>query len=168
MVQIVTRKAEEKAMGIQEQDTVDYRQRFAIPESDGLEPEERTAVYKRSQTLHSTVHSQDSQVIFLTSNFNFYMVKIQFLFMLWRLIHFYLPKRAGVSHCDTQPQVCTPCGLITERSSACPLLATTRRSRLRGAHKIYVKLALANFFEMFNIGVSLVLIMISGHFFLVE
>ena len=50
MVQIVTRKAEEKGMGIQEQDTVDYRERFAIPDSDGLEPEERTAVYKRSRS----------------------------------------------------------------------------------------------------------------------
>ena len=65
------------------------------------------------QTLHSTVNSQDSQVIFLTSNFNFYMVKIQFLFMLWQLIQELLPKRVGVSHCDTQPQVCTPCGLIS-------------------------------------------------------
>ena len=33
---MVTRKAEEKAMGIQEQDTVDYME---IPDSDGLEPE---------------------------------------------------------------------------------------------------------------------------------
>ena len=41
---MVIRMAEEKAMGIQEQDTVDYRERFAIPDSDGLEPEERTCV----------------------------------------------------------------------------------------------------------------------------
>ena len=47
---MVTRKAEEKVMGIQEQDTVDYRERFAIPDSDGLEPEEITAVYKRSRS----------------------------------------------------------------------------------------------------------------------
>ena len=47
LVQIVTRKAKEKAMGIQEQDTVDYRERFAIPDSDGLEPEGRIAVYKK-------------------------------------------------------------------------------------------------------------------------
>ena len=64
MVQIVTRKAEEKAMGIQEQDTVDYKERFAIPDSDGLEPEERTAVYKRSRSdTTSTIHSQDSHWI---------------------------------------------------------------------------------------------------------
>ena len=50
IVQMVTRKAEEKAMGIQEQDIVDYRERFAIPDSDGLEPEERTTVYKRSRS----------------------------------------------------------------------------------------------------------------------
>ena len=50
----------EKAMGIQEQDTVDYREKFAIPDSDGLEPEERTPVSKRSRSdTTSTVHSQD-------------------------------------------------------------------------------------------------------------
>ena len=32
LVQMVIRKAEEKAMGIQEQDTIDYREKFAIPE----------------------------------------------------------------------------------------------------------------------------------------
>jgi hypothetical protein len=61
LIQMVIRKAEEKAMGIQEQDTVDYRKRFAIPNSDGLEPKERTAVYKRSRSgTTSTVHSQVS------------------------------------------------------------------------------------------------------------
>ena len=56
--------AEEKAMGIQEWDTVDYRERVAIPDSDGLEPEERTAVYKRSRSdTTSTIHSQDSHWI---------------------------------------------------------------------------------------------------------
>lgn len=61
LVQMVIRKAEEKAMGIQEQDTIDYRERFAIPDSDGLEPEERTDVHKRSRSdTMSTVHSQDS------------------------------------------------------------------------------------------------------------
>ena len=45
-------------MGIQEQDTIDYRGRFAIPDSDGLEPEERTAVHKISRS--DTVHPQDS------------------------------------------------------------------------------------------------------------
>jgi hypothetical protein len=37
LVQIVIRKAEEKTMCIQEQDTIDYRDRFAIPDSEGLE-----------------------------------------------------------------------------------------------------------------------------------
>ena len=61
LVQMVIRKAEEKAMGIQEQDTIDYREKFAIPDSDGLEPEERTDVHKRSRSeTMSTVHSQDS------------------------------------------------------------------------------------------------------------
>ena len=36
------------------------------------------------------------------------MVKIQFLFMLWQLIQELLPKRVGMSHCDTQPQLCPP------------------------------------------------------------
>jgi hypothetical protein len=45
LVQMVI-KAEEKAMGIKEQDTVDYREKFAMPDSDGLEPEERTHVSK--------------------------------------------------------------------------------------------------------------------------
>ena len=64
LVQIVIRMAEEKAMGIQERDTVDYRERVAIPDSDGLEPEQRTAVYKRSRSdTTSTIHSQDSHWI---------------------------------------------------------------------------------------------------------
>ena len=46
LVQMVIRKAEEKAMGIQEQDTVDYREKFAIPDSDGLEPEENPCIQK--------------------------------------------------------------------------------------------------------------------------
>ena len=63
LVQIVTRKAEEKAMGIQEQDTVDYRDKFAIPDSEGPEPEERTDVHKRSRSdTISTTHSQDSYI----------------------------------------------------------------------------------------------------------
>ena len=33
LVQMVIRKAEERAMGIQEQDTVNFRERFAIPDS---------------------------------------------------------------------------------------------------------------------------------------
>ena len=37
---MVIRKAEEKAMGVQEQDTVDYREKFVILDGDGLEPEE--------------------------------------------------------------------------------------------------------------------------------
>ena len=58
---MVIRKAEEKAMDIQEQDTVDYQEIFAIPDSDGFEPEERTVVYKRSGSDTTlTVHSQDS------------------------------------------------------------------------------------------------------------
>ena len=60
-MQMVIRKAEERAMGIQEQDTIDYRERFAIPDSDGLEPEESTAVHKRSRSdTMSIIHSQDS------------------------------------------------------------------------------------------------------------
>ena len=31
LVQVVIRKAEEKTIGIQEQDTVDFRDKFAIP-----------------------------------------------------------------------------------------------------------------------------------------
>ena len=38
----------EKAIGIQEQDTVDDRKKFTIPDRNGLEPEESTPVYKRS------------------------------------------------------------------------------------------------------------------------
>ena len=58
LVQMVIRKAEEPAMGIQEQDTVDYRERFAIPDIDGLEPEEYTKDLGHNTT--STVHSQVS------------------------------------------------------------------------------------------------------------
>ena len=50
---MVIRKAEEKAMGIQEQDTVDYREKFAIPDSDGLE-QKREHMYPNDlgQTLY--------------------------------------------------------------------------------------------------------------------
>jgi hypothetical protein len=37
-------------MGIQEQDTIDHRERFVITDSDGLEPEKRTDVHKRSRS----------------------------------------------------------------------------------------------------------------------
>jgi hypothetical protein len=60
-VQMVIRKAEERAMGIQEQVTVYYRERFAIPDSDGLEPEEKADAQKRSRSdTVSTTYSQDS------------------------------------------------------------------------------------------------------------
>ena len=47
--------------GIQEQDTVDYRDKITIPSSDSSEPEERTDVHKRSRSdTVSATHSQDS------------------------------------------------------------------------------------------------------------
>ena len=41
LVQMVIGKAEERVVGIQEQVKVDYGARFAIPDSEGPEPEER-------------------------------------------------------------------------------------------------------------------------------
>ena len=64
-MKILIRKAEEKAMGIQEERTDDYRRRNSIPDSEDILPEEQPG----QSTLHqkrvraggtSTVRSQDS------------------------------------------------------------------------------------------------------------
>ena len=69
LVQMVIGKAEERVVGIQEQVKVDYGARFAIPDSESPEPEERAnsdvLVQKRSKS--DTVSTTNSHYIYLQS-----------------------------------------------------------------------------------------------------